>query len=412
MIEFDRFTLKNGLKVIVHQDKSTPMACVNILYDVGARDEDESKTGFAHLFEHLMFGGSINIPNYDEPLQLVGGENNAFTTNDITNYYCTVPSENLETAFWLESDRMLSLAFTDKSLEVQRSVVIEEFKQRYLNQPYGDVWLLLRPLAFKNHPYKWATIGKEISHIETAVMGDVKEFFKKHYHPANAIMVVAGDVELKHVKELAEKWFEPIDAQPTTKRNLPLEQKQTESRELTVHKDVPANAIYKTYHMCSRLDDNYYATDVLSDILSRGNSSRLYISLVKDKQLFSEINAYVSGDFDPGLFVVSGKLNDGIDVKVAELAIVEELEKLKNESVSDDELQKCKNKVESSITFSETDVLTKATNLAISELLGDANEINNEIEKYNKVTKDKLRTVANGIFQNSNCSTLYYLKNK
>ncbi|MBK6523045.1 MAG: insulinase family protein [Sphingobacteriaceae bacterium] len=412
MIEFDRFTLKNGLKVIVHQDKSTPMACVNILYDVGARDEDESKTGFAHLFEHLMFGGSVNIPNYDEPLQLVGGENNAFTTNDITNYYCTVPSENLETAFWLESDRMLSLAFTDKSLEVQRSVVIEEFKQRYLNQPYGDVWLLLRPLAFKNHPYKWATIGKEISHIETAVMDDVKGFFKKHYHPANAIMVVAGNVELKQVKELAEKWFEPIAAQPKTKRDLPIEQKQTQSRELTVHKDVPANAIYKTYHMCSRLDDNYYATDVLSDILSRGNSSRLYISLVKNKQLFSEINAYVSGDFDPGLLVISGKLNDGIDVKVAESAIVEELEKLKNGSISDDELQKCKNKVESSITFSETDVLTKATNLAISELLGNANEINNEIEKYNKVTKDQLKIVANGIFQNSNCSTLYYLKNK
>jgi zinc protease len=410
MIEFDRFILKNGLKVIVHKDKSTPMACLNILYDVGARDEDESKTGFAHLFEHLMFGGSINIPNYDEPLQLVGGENNAFTTNDITNYYCTVPTENLETAFWLESDRMLSLAFTDKSLEVQRSVVIEEFKQRYLNQPYGDVWLLLRPLAFKNHPYKWATIGKEISHIETAVMDDVKSFFKKHYHPSNAIMVVAGDVELTQVKELAEKWFEPIAAQPKLKRNLPLEQKQTEARELTVHKDVPANAIYKTYHMCSRLDDNYYATDVLSDILSRGNSSRLYISLVKDKQLFSEINAYVSGDFDPGLFVVSGKLNDGIDVKVAEKAIVEELEKLKNGSITDEELQKCKNKVESSITFSETDVLTKATNLAISELLGDANEINNEIEKYNKVTKDQLKTVAQSIFQNSNSSTLYYLK--
>jgi predicted Zn-dependent peptidase len=410
MIEFDRFILKNGLKVIVHKDKSTPMACLNILYDVGARDEDESKTGFAHLFEHLMFGGSIHIPNYDEPLQLVGGENNAFTTNDITNYYCTVPAENLETAFWLESDRMLSLAFTDKSLEVQRSVVIEEFKQRYLNQPYGDVWLLLRPLAFKNHPYKWATIGKEISHIETAVMEDVKSFFKKHYHPSNAIMVVAGDVELEQVKELAEKWFEPIAAQPKLKRNLPLEQKQTEARELTVHKDVPANAIYKTYHMCSRLDDNYYATDVLSDILSRGNSSRLYISLVKDKQLFSEINAYVSGDFDPGLFVVSGKLNDGIDVKAAEKAIVEELEKLKDGSITDDELQKCKNKVESSITFSETDVLTKATNLAISELLGDANEINNEIEKYNKVTKDQLKTVAQSIFQNSNSSTLYYLK--
>jgi predicted Zn-dependent peptidase len=410
MIEFDRFTLKNGLKVIVHRDKSTPMACVNILYDVGARDEDESKTGFAHLFEHLMFGGSINIPNYDEPLQLVGGENNAFTTNDITNYYCTVPAENLETAFWLESDRMLSLAFTPKSLEVQRNVVIEEFKQRYLNQPYGDVWLLLRPLAYRNHPYKWATIGKEISHIETAVMDDVKGFFKKHYHPSNAIMVVAGDVEVDQVKNLSEKWFEPIARQEKSKRNLPVEQKQTEVREMTVHRDVPANAIYMTYHMCSRLDKDYYATDVLSDILSRGNSSRLYISMVKEKQLFSEINAYVSGDFDPGLFVVSGKLNEGVDVKIAEKAVTEELEKLKVEFVSDDELQKCKNKVESSITFSETDVLTKATNLAICELLGDANEINKEIEKYNMVTKEQLKKVANGIFEHANSSTLYYLK--
>jgi zinc protease len=410
MIEFDRFTLKNGLKVIVHSDKSTPMACVNILYDVGARDEDESKTGFAHLFEHLMFGGSINIPNYDEPLQLVGGENNAFTTNDITNYYCTVPAENLETAFWLESDRMLSLAFTDKSLEVQRNVVIEEFKQRYLNQPYGDVWLLLRPLAFKNHPYKWATIGKEIAHIETAVMDDVRGFFKKHYHPANAIMVVAGHVELEQVKKLSEKWFEPIGAQQKKPRQLPVEQKQSEARELTVHRDVPANAIYKTYHMCSRLDKNYYATDVLSDILSRGNSSRLYISLVKDQQLFSEINAYVSGDFDPGLFVVSGKINEGVDIKAAEKAIVAELEKLKVGVVPDDELQKCKNKVESSITFSETDVLTKATNLAICELLGDANEINKEIEKYNTVTTQQLKEVANGILNESNCCTLYYLK--
>lgn len=411
MILFNKFILKNGLRVIVHQDKSTPMACVNILYDVGARDEDENKTGFAHLFEHLMFGGSINIPNYDEPLQLVGGENNAFTTNDITNYYCTVPAENLETAFWLESDRMLSLAFTDKSLEVQRNVVIEEFKQRYLNQPYGDVWLLLRPLAFKSHPYKWATIGKEISHIENAVMDDVKSFFKAHYHPANAIMVVAGNVELEQVKQLSEKWFEPITAQPKPKRNLPIEPQQTEFRELTVKRDVPANALYKTYHMCSRLDKDYYATDVISDILSRGNSSRLYISLVKNKQLFSEINAYVSGDFDAGLFVISGKLNEGIDIKTAEKAVDEELERLKTDFVSDDELQKCKNKVESSITFSETDVLTKATNLAISELLGDADEINKEIEKYNSVTKNQLQQVAKKLFVRTNCSTLYYLKN-
>lgn len=410
MIQFEKFTLANGLKVIVHRDESTPMACVNILYDVGARDEDEHKTGFAHLFEHLMFGGSIHIPNYDEPLQLVGGENNAFTTNDITNYYCTVPAKNLETAFWLESDRMLSLAFTEKSLEVQRNVVIEEFKQRYLNQPYGDVWLLLRPLAFKSHPYKWATIGKEISHIENAVMDDVKGFFKKHYHPANAIMVVAGDVTTAQVKALSEKWFGNIPAQVKTKRNLPAEEKQTEYRELTVKRDVPANAIYKTYHMCSRLDYDYHATDLLSDVLSRGNSSRLYISLVKEKQLFSDINAYVSGDFDPGLFVVSGKVNDGIDVHTANAAIEEELQKLMREQVTENELQKCKNKIESSITFSETDVLTKATNLAISELLGDANQINEEIEKYNAVKSTDMLRVAKDIFRKENCSTLFYLK--
>jgi zinc protease len=412
MIDFKKFVLKNNLTVIVHQDKSTPMACINILYDVGARDEDENKTGFAHLFEHLMFGGSINIPNYDEPLQLVGGENNAFTTNDITNYYCTVPVENIETAFWLESDRMLSLAFTDKSLEVQKNVVIEEFKQRYLNQPYGDVWLLLRPLAYKLHPYKWSTIGKEISHIENAVMDDVKSFFKIHYNPSNAIVVVAGNVEYDEIKRLAEKWFESIEAQAKPKRNLPLEPPQTEARKLTVERDVPANSIYKVYHMCSRRDDEYHTMDIISDILSRGNSSRLYKSLIKDKQLFTDINAYSQGDFDRGLFVVSGKISNNVSVEVAEQAIIDELEKIKTELVNYEELQKCKNKIESTLVYSETDVLTKATNLAISELLGDANLINQEIVKYANVTSEKIKEQANLVLNETNCSTLYYLSKK
>jgi len=409
MIKFEKFKLKNNLTVIVHKDTSTPMACVNILYDVGARDEDENKTGFAHLFEHLMFGGSINIPNYDEPLQMVGGENNAFTTNDITNYYCTVPVENLETAFWLESDRMLSLAFTDKSLEVQRNVVIEEFKQRYLNQPYGDVWLLLRPLAYSTHPYKWATIGKEISHIENATMDDVKSFFRKHYNPSNAIMVVAGNIETEHVKQLCEKWFEPIAAATKPKRDLPVEPLQTSPRKLTVERDVPANAIYKVYKMCARRDKEYHTIDIISDILSRGNSSRLFKSLIKDKQLFTEINAYVMGDLDKGLFVISGKLSDGVKMEDAEKAINAELEKIKTEAVDEKELQKCKNKIESTLTFSETDVLTKATNLAISELLGDADLINQEIVRYSEVTHEKIKTQANLILNENNCSTLYYL---
>lgn len=412
MIQFDKFKLKNNLTVIVHQDKSTPMACVNILYDVGARDEDENKTGFAHLFEHLMFGGSINIPNYDEPLQLVGGENNAFTTNDITNYYCTVPAENLETAMWLESDRMLSLAFDKKSLEVQRSVVIEEFKQRYLNQPYGDVWLLLRPLIYKVHPYKWATIGKEIKHIEDATMQDVKSFFKAHYTPSNAIMVVAGDVELENVKALCAKWFEPIESGEKIKRHLPIEPEQTEYRSLTVERDVPINSIYRAYRMCARNDEEYHTIDLMSDILSRGNSSRLYKNLIKDKQLFSDIHAYVMGDFDKGLFVISGKVNDGVSVEDAEAGIDAEIKKIQTELVSDTELQKCKNKVESTVTYSETDVLNKATNLAISELLGDADLINQEIANYQKVTAEQIKEQANKILQKTNCSTLFYLKKK
>jgi zinc protease len=412
MITYEKYKLKNNLTLIVHEDNSTPMAHVNILYDVGARDEDENRTGFAHLFEHLMFGGSINIPNYDEPLQLVGGENNAFTTNDITNYYCTVPAENLETAFWLESDRMLSLAFTDKSLEVQRSVVIEEFKQRYLNQPYGDVWLLLRPLAYKQHPYKWATIGKEISHIEQATMIDVKDFFKKHYHPGNAIMVVGGNVKANEVKRLAEKWFEPIPEGIKVNRALPMEPKQTEARKLTVERDVPVNAIYKTYHMCARNDNDYHAMDVLSDILSRGNSSRLYKSLLKEQNIFNDINAYVMGDFDKGLFVISGKLNDGVSMEVAENSILEEIKKLQDVLVPEDELQKCKNKVESSLTFSETDVLNKTTNLAISELMGDADLINDEINKYANVSINDIQRLAKEVLAETNCSTLYYLKKK
>lgn len=412
MIKYEKFELANGLKVIYHEDKSTPIACINILYNVGARDENPEQTGFAHLFEHLMFGGSINIPNYDEPLQRVGGENNAYTTNDITNYYLTLPSENLETGFWLESDRMLSLAFSDKSLEVQRSVVIEEFKQRYLNQPYGDVWLLMRPMIYKVHPYQWDTIGKEISHIENAQMQDVKNFFSKFYCPNNAIMVVAGNIKLEEVKKLSEKWFGPIPKGPDNKRNLPQEPEQTEARSLTVERDVPADAIYKAYHMCSRFDKEYYPTDLISDILSRGNSSRLHNALIKDKKMFSDLHAYVMGDFDKGLFVISGKLSKGVTMEEAEKGIDEELEKMKTQLVTVDELQKVKNKMEASHVFGEIEVLNKAANLAVSELLGDANMVNDEVSKYLAVTAEQIKAEANKIFRKENCSTLYYKAKK
>lgn len=410
MINFDRFELDNGLKVIVHQDKSTPVVAVNILYNVGARDEDENKTGFAHLFEHLMFGGSVNIPNFDEPLQRVGGTNNAFTSNDITNYYITVPKENLETAFWLESDRMLSLAFTDKSLEVQRSVVIEEFKQNYLNQPYGDVWMLLRPLAYQKHPYKWATIGKEVSHIENATMQDVKDFFYQHYLPNNAIMVVAGNVETEEIKALVNKWFGDIPNKDVAKRNLPKESKQTEARRLEVERDVPANAIYKAYKMCAKADKDYHATDLLSDVLSLGASSRFHQSLIKEQKLFSEINAYVMGSTDEGLFVISGKLSDKVLYNDAEKAIEQELDKIKAEVIAESELQKVKNKIESTHQFSETNILNKAMNLAFAELQNDANDVNFEVEKYNKVAAKDIHRIANQILVKTNCSTLIYAK--
>lgn len=411
MVLFDRFTLDNGLKVLVHEDPTTPMAVVNILFDVGARDEDPDKTGFAHLFEHLMFGGSVNIPTYDEPLQRVGGENNAFTSNDITNYYITLPAVNLETAFWLESDRMLSLAFSEKSLEVQRNVVCEEFKQRYLNQPYGDVWLKLRPMAYKKHPYQWATIGKVLEHIENATIEDVKDFFKKHYNPSNAILVVGGSVKTEQVKILAEKWFGDIPGLGKPTRNLEPEPEQTEERKLTVHADVPLNAIYKAFHMPSRTDENYFAVDLISDILSRGNSSRLFRKLLKEQKLFSEINAYLTGSLDAGLFVIEGKPLPGVSMEIAEASIWHELELLKTVPVPVEELTKVKNKIESTMVFSEMSLLDKAMNLAFFELLGDASRLNSETQKYLDVTAEQLQQQAQEIFRKENSSTLYYLAN-
>jgi len=410
MINFEKFTLKNGLKVIVHTDKSTPIVAFNMLYNVGARDENENQTGFAHLFEHLMFGGSVNIPNFDAPLQKVGGDNNAFTSNDITNYYITLPKNNLATAFWLESDRMLSLAFTEKSLAVQKNVVIEEFKQNYLNQPYGDIWLLLRPLTYKKHPYKWATIGKEISHIENATMQDVKAFFYKHYLPNNAILTVAGNVNLKEIKQLAEKWFGDIPSGTVPLRQLPKEPKQTKERRLKVERNVPANAIYKAYKMCAKTHHDYHATDLLSDILSLGNSSRLYKKLLKEQKLFSEINAYVLGSIDDGLFIISGNLLDGVTFNEAEKGIINEIELIKNKLVDDNELIKVKNKIESTNIFTETSILNKAMNLSFAELVGDANDVNTETEKYHQVTQQDIKRIANQILVPTNCSTLIYAK--
>ena len=408
MIQFEKFQLDNGLKVLVHQDSSTPMAVVNVLYNVGAKDEDPNKTGFAHLFEHLMFGGSINIPVYDEPLQRAGGENNAYTTNDLTNYYCQIPAENIETAFWLESDRMLSLAFSKKSLEVQRKVVCEEFKEHYINKPYGDAWHKMRSLAYTQHPYRWMTIGASLAHVEDATIEDVKDFFFQFYRPNNAILVVTGNVETEQVKQLAEKWFGPIEAGKAYLRNLPKEPVQEKSRSMDVRADVPLDMLMMTWHMGGRFDEGYHATDLITEVLGGGTSARLYEQLIKVKQIFSSIDCYHFGTVDPGLLVIEGKLVKGISMAVAEKAVLEEIEKIKNEILDAKEVQKVINKTESVICFEDMSIMNRAHSLAYYELLGDADLMNKELGMYQRVTPSMIQHTAQQIFQENNRNTLYY----
>lgn len=406
MIKFERFTLENGLTVLFHKDTTTPMAVVNTLYDVGARDEDESKTGFAHLFEHLMFGGSVNIPEFDTPLQNAGGENNAFTSNDITNYYDIVPKQNLETALWLESDRMLSLAFTPKSLEVQRSVVIEEFKQRYLNQPYGDVWLELRPLAYQVHPYKWATIGKEIKHIEEATMEDVKSFFEKFYTPSNAIICVAGNFEFEEVKVLVEKWYGDIPTGKKYARILKKEPEQKEYREKTIERDVAVDAFYYAFKMPERKNPDYYVVDLLSDALGRDKSSRLYKRLKKDLRLVTEISSYITGSLDEGLLIISGRLADNITFEQLDEEFWKILDDLQQNPINDGELERLMIKIRTAKEFQEQGLLNRAMNLCIFELLGDANGINEEALIYHKITSKDLSRVSKKTLKKTNCTLL------
>ncbi|ACT94166.1 M16 family metallopeptidase [Dyadobacter fermentans] len=408
MIRYKQFTLGNGLRVYVHEDFSTPMAAVNILYNVGSRDEDEDRTGFAHLFEHLMFGGSKHIPSYDIPVQNVGGENNAFTSPDITNYYITLPADNVETAFWLESDRMLSLSFDPNVLEVQRKVVIEEFKQRYLNQPYGDMWLKLRPLAYKKHPYRWATIGKDIGHIERATMDDVQDFFFRFYRPNNAVMVVAGAVTFEKVQELAEKWFGNIPAGPAYVRNLPQEPVQTEARHLETSASVPLNSLVKVFHMPGRYDEGFYAGDLLSDVLGRGKSSRLYQKLLKERAMFNSISASIISSLDPGLLMIKGNLNPGVSLEDADEAVTEILQEVIENGALEEEVTKVKNQSEASLAFSEVELLNRAMNLAFAANAGNVEWANADAEIIRALTPTDIHNAAKTILRPENTSTLYY----
>ena len=409
-MKINRHILDNGLRLVHSRDESTQMVALNILYNVGARDEHPEHTGFAHLFEHLMFGGSVNIPDYDMPLQLAGGENNAWTNNDITNYYLTVPRQNVETGFWLESDRMLSLDFSERSLEVQRGVVMEEFKQRCLNQPYGDVGHLLRPLAYQKHPYQWPTIGKDLSHVANATLEEVKAFFFRFYAPNNAILAVTGNISFEEAVELTEKWFGSVPRREVPVRNLPQEPEQTEERRLTVERNVPLDSLFMAYHMCSREDADYYAFDILSDILSNGRSSRLTRRLVQEQKLFSSLDAYISGTRDAGLLHISGKPSAGVSLEQAEAAVRKELEELKSGFVGEQELEKVKNKFESTQIFGNINYLNVATNLAWFELTGQAEDIDREVDNYRSVTAEQLHRVAQQTFRDENGIVLYYQK--
>jgi zinc protease len=411
MMNYTRFELENGLRVLIHEDKSTPMAVVNVMYDVGARDEDENKTGFAHLFEHLMFGGSINIPDYDEPLQRAGGENNAYTTNDLTNYYCQLPAQNIDTALWLESDRMISLAFNKKSLETQRKVVCEEFKEHYINKPYGDVWKEMRELSYTAHPYKWMTIGKELSHVENATLLDVKNFFKKHYCPCNAILVIAGNITTSEALEKAKKWFGNIPSGEKYIRNLVKEPVQTAARTKEIFANVPLDALIKTWHIDSRLEKGYYVADLITEVLGGGGSSRLFQKLVKEKQLFSSLDCYHFGSIDNGLLAIEGKLVKGKKMQDAEAAINEELEIITNNLVSNAELEKTKNKTESVMAFEDMALTSRANSLANYELLGDANLMHTELETYKSVTNQDILEYSKKIFDINNSNTLQYYSN-
>jgi zinc protease len=412
MISFEKKVLGNGLKVLVHEDHSTPMVAVNVVYNVGSKYEDPGHTGFAHLFEHLMFGGSVNIPDFDGPVQRAGGENNAFTNTDLTNFYEVLPAENMETALWLESDRMLQLQFSKKSLNTQKRVVVEEFKETCLEEPYGDMWHHLSKLSYRVHPYQWPTIGKEMKHISEATLDQVEDFFYRYYRPDNAILTLAGPLDAAQGFALAEKWFGEIAPGGPRHTAIPAEPIQKEFRQEILHANVPHDAIYLAFHMGDRLSDSYYACDLLSDVFANGRSSRFYQRLYKEQQLFSTIDAFITGSIDPGLFLIEGKLMPGVTMDQARDAIFKELSDVCEHLISERELTKLKNSVESSLTFSEVSVLNKAISLAYFELLGDASLINEEAKRYQTITAEDLRKAASSTFRKENCSELLYFAKK
>ena len=404
----NRYTLPNGLRIVHHEDPTTQMVAVNVLYNVGARHEDPERTGYAHLLEHLMFEGSVHIPDYDTHVQLAGGENNAWTNNDLTNYYIALPCSNIETAFWLESDRMLGLALTEESVEVQKGVVIEEFKQRHLNRPYGDVQHLIRSLAYKVHPYRWPTIGLCVEHIEQATLESVMDFYHRHYTPSNAILSVVGGISFDEVVRLAEKWFGPLPKSPIAQRTLPQEAPQQRIRRKSVYRNVPADMLVMAFHMAERKSMEYHVCDLITDLLSAGQSSRLIRHLMHDQHLFTSIDAYIQGSIDNGLLYIMGRLAEGITLEQAERAVWSELETLKRNTIDPEELNKVRNRSESERTFNNINYLNRAVNMAQLELIGQDHELADELARYCSVSTNNVQNTARKVFTKKNCCVLYY----
>ena len=408
MIKYETHTLSNGLRILLHEDRSTPLVAVNMLYDVGSRDEQPERTGFAHLFEHLMFGGSDNAPSFDDPIQEAGGDCNAFTNSDLTNFYSILPAQNIELALFLEADRMSHLSLNERTLSIQRDVVVEEFKETCLNQPYGDMWHLLAPLAYHSHPYRWPTIGESLSHIAEASIDDVANFYRKFYGPGNAVCTIAGNVSADHVFPMMENLFGGLESRLRPDRRYPVEPPQREANRRDQSAQVPVDALYMAFHMDARHGDLYYTHDLISDLLASGKSSRLFAKLVKEQRLCSQVDAYVTGTLDPGLLIVEANPVDGVALEKIEASIWEVLNHMGQDQTPQREFDKHLNKIESSIHFSNSSILNKAMNLAYFALIGQTELINTEHECYRKITPEQIQRAAAELFRQDNCSVLTY----
>lgn len=408
MLNLKRTTLSNGLRVLVHEDHTTPLAVCNVVYNVGSRDEDPDCTGLAHLMEHFMFTGSKNVPNYDNALQKVGAINNAYTCQDHTNYYVVLPANNLETALWIESDRMLELAFRQESLDIQKQVVIEEFKEHYLNRPYGDMMMLLHEMIFDKHPYQWLPIGKKTEHIAQVDMDIIRKFYYTYYRPNNAVLVVAGNVHYDEVITLVEKWFGDIPTSELPVRNYPAELPQTQARQLTVERDVPSDVLIKAWHMCDRMHPDYYAYDLMSDMFGTGHSSYLYKEFVTDRKLFTDISASIMGSCDNGLFYVSGRPTEGVSIDEADAALSQFLYHFQEGDSFAHDLQKVKNRAESILLNNEIKIDDRASNIAVGETISNAEYFLNERQHYFDVTEDQMRRLFHDTFVEEGSNTLKY----